>query len=153
MAARSSQINGNKLPIIMASYFKRLYPSSLLWKHQITNITMMTNSYLTFNNILSKDYLHASSSFPYLLVMQNMEVIWYCDSSKNQLHKGWQNKNYGIIKKSVSKIKQIQTEWGVCNGTWARVVKSTYWYLTNLHGQHTEFHPIHTQNLPLQLSS
>jgi len=48
----------------------------------------MTNSYLTFNNILSKDYLHASSSFPYLLVMQNMEVIWYCDSSKNQLHKG-----------------------------------------------------------------
>jgi hypothetical protein len=43
---------------------------------------MMTNSYLTFNNILNKeDYLFASASFPYLLVMQNMEVLWYCDTS------------------------------------------------------------------------
>jgi hypothetical protein len=49
----------------------------------------MTNLYLTFNNILSKeDYLYASSSFPYLLVMQNVEVTWYCGSAKNQHHKG-----------------------------------------------------------------
>jgi hypothetical protein len=51
-------------------------------KSQITNIVMMSNSNLTFNNISGKDdYLYASLSFSYLLIMQKMDVIWYCDSS------------------------------------------------------------------------